>query len=96
MKKSISNTEYESKNDKNHCRNPFSMVSIDSYTGLTTISNFEIWCPTLTYNGACVSNQRLENVSIKETCIQLINDNLNTAVLILQIKLNTVITTKYA
>ena len=27
-----------------------------------------------TYNGSCVSNQRLENVSIKETCIQLIND----------------------
>ena len=26
-----------------------------------------------TYNGACVSNQWLENVSIKETCIQLIN-----------------------
>ena len=37
-----------------------------------------------TYNGAYVlvlgtpvSNQWLENVSIKETCIQLINDNLN-------------------
>ena len=43
-----------------------------------------------TYNGACVSNQRLENVSIKETCIQLSNDNLN----IDTAKLNTVITTK--
>ena len=49
VKKSISNTEYEPKNDKNHCGNPFSMVSIDSYTVLTTISNFEIWCPTLSY-----------------------------------------------
>ena len=47
VKKSISITEYESKNDTNHCRDPFLMVSIDSYTDLTTISNFEIWCPTL-------------------------------------------------
>ena len=47
VKKSISNTEYEPKNDKNHCGHPFSMVSIDSYTALTIISNFENRCMTL-------------------------------------------------